>query len=75
MTAWMLVTYNASRVRGQARHDVGRLAQWLERLLHTQEVTGSSPVPPTIKLEGLGQSSCLLSKKGVVEYKLDHIIV
>jgi site-specific recombinase XerD len=26
---------------------VGRLAQWLERLLHTQEVTGSSPVPPT----------------------------
>ena len=26
----------------------GRLAQWLERLLHTQEVTGSSPVLPTI---------------------------
>ena len=27
----------------------GRLAQWLERLLHTQEVTGSSPVLPTIQ--------------------------
>ena len=26
----------------------GRLAQWLERLLHTQEVTGSSPVPPIL---------------------------
>src|SRR4030067_2045292 len=25
----------------------GRLAQWLERMLHTHEVTGSSPVPPT----------------------------
>ena len=25
----------------------GRLAQWLERLLHTQEVRGSSPRPPT----------------------------
>jgi pentatricopeptide repeat protein len=29
---------------------LGRLAQWLERLLHTQEVTGSSPVPPTTNL-------------------------
>ena len=29
---------------------MGRLAQWLERLLHTQEVTGSSPVSPTITL-------------------------
>ena len=28
---------------------MGRLAQWLERLLHTQEVTGSSPVSPTIE--------------------------
>jgi hypothetical protein len=27
----------------------GRLAQWLERLSYTQEVTGSSPVSPTIK--------------------------
>ena len=35
-------------VWGQDRYDLGRLAQWLERLLHTQEVTGSSPVPPTI---------------------------
>ena len=25
----------------------GRLAQWLERLLHTQEVGGSTPPPPT----------------------------
>jgi hypothetical protein len=36
-------------VCGQAKHNFGRLAQWLERLLHTQEVTGSSPVPPTTK--------------------------
>ncbi len=27
----------------------GRLAQWLERLPHTQEATGSSPVAPTTK--------------------------
>src|SRR5207249_5244455 len=25
----------------------GRLAQWLERMLHTHEVAGSSPAPPT----------------------------
>jgi hypothetical protein len=29
---------------------LGRLAQWLERLLHTQEVRGSTPRPPTINL-------------------------
>ena len=28
---------------------VGRLAQMGERLVYTQEVAGSSPVPPTIK--------------------------
>ena len=28
----------------------GRLAQLVERFLHTEEVTGSSPVPPTISL-------------------------
>jgi hypothetical protein len=27
----------------------GRIAQWLEHLLHTQGVTGSSPVSPTIR--------------------------
>ena len=27
----------------------GLLAQWLEHLLHTQGVTGSSPVSPTIR--------------------------
>ena len=26
----------------------GRLAQGLERLLHTQEVIGSNPLPPTM---------------------------
>src|SRR5947208_4524234 len=31
-----------------ARPDQGRLAQLVERLDHTQEVTGSSPVAPTI---------------------------
>ena len=29
------------------QYNLGRLAQRLERLLHTQEVTGSNPVPPT----------------------------
>ena len=34
----------------EARIDTfrGRLAQWLERLLHTQEVSGSNPLLPTI---------------------------
>ena len=41
---WLIFT----AVWGRERHDFGRLAQWLERLLHTQEATGSSPVPPTI---------------------------
>ena len=31
----------------QDRYDLGRLAQRIERLLHTQEVGGSSPLPPT----------------------------
>ena len=31
-----------------ARHAPGRLAQLVERFLHTEEVTGSSPVSPTI---------------------------
>ena len=29
------------------RNDSGRLAQWLERSLHTREVRGSSPRLPT----------------------------
>ena len=41
---WSIFT----RVWGQDKYEFGRLAQWLERLLHTQEVTGSNPVPPTI---------------------------
>jgi hypothetical protein len=34
----------------EARIDtfLGRLAQWLERLLHTQEVSGSNPLLPTM---------------------------
>ena len=39
---WSIFT----RVWGQDKYEFGRLAQWLERLLHTQEVTGSSPVLP-----------------------------
>ena len=41
--AWRAV--GNSRVRRS--RGVGRLAQWLERLLHTQEVRGSTPRPPT----------------------------
>jgi hypothetical protein len=29
----------------------GRLAQWLERMLHTHEVAGSSPAPPTSRFQ------------------------
>src|ERR1035437_8316043 len=28
---------------------LGRLAQWLERLVYTEDVAGSNPAPPTIK--------------------------
>jgi hypothetical protein len=36
----------------EARIDTfrGRLAQWLERLLHTQEVRGSNPLLPIFPL-------------------------
>ena len=44
---------------------IGRLAQlWLERLLDMQEVTGSSPVSPTIEEEAFLFSSGLGSKMG-----------
>ena len=44
---------------------VGRLAQSVERRLHTAEVAGSIPVPPTIRSQGVvtvGQPplACLL---------------
>ena len=39
------------RFQAQISFDFGRLAQRLERLLHTQEVTGSNPVSPTINFD------------------------
>jgi hypothetical protein len=47
--------------------DFGRLAQWLERLLHTQEVTGSSPVPPICRSGGMADAlrSGRSARKGV----------
>ena len=44
-------------------------------LLHTQEVTGSSPVSPTIEPRAIAQTSWLLWKTWVVEYDTDHLIV
>ena len=44
------------RLPGQIRHENGRLAQWLEHLLHTQGVSGSSPLSPTILYDR--QNSC-----------------
>ena len=44
-----LTSVDFSRSFGENKYDFGRLAQWLERLLHTQEATGSNPVLPTPK--------------------------
>ena len=46
-----------NEVRGQIGWDFGRLAQWLERLLHTQEAGGSTPPPPTIHILSKGLDS------------------
>src|SRR5262249_60939056 len=47
--AWSSCAYYASpAAHGGDKGDAqGRLAQWVERLLYTQDVGGSSPSPPT----------------------------
>ena len=42
-------TYNLMCPNGK-----GRLAQWLERLVHTEEVGGSTPPSPTMQIETIG---------------------
>lgn len=44
---------------------LGRLAQLGERLLYTQEVTGSSPVPPTICTPKRGRGAVWLARRPV----------
>ncbi len=44
---------------------LGRLAQLGERLLYTQEVTGSSPVPPTICTPKRGRGAAWLARRPV----------
>ena len=42
-------TYNLMCPNGK-----GRLAQWLERLVHTEEVGGSTPPSPTMQIGTIG---------------------
>ena len=48
----------------------GRLAQWLERLVHTEEVVGSNPSPPTTQTRqwgrGGGMADALRSGRSVL---------
>src|SRR6266852_4966543 len=49
----MLAQLRAAAIKVNAQ---GRLAQWVERLLYTQDVGGSSPSPPT-SLRACGASA------------------
>src|SRR6516164_7237473 len=53
----MLAPPRTAAIKGDAQ---GRLAQWVERLLYTQDVGGSSPSPPT-GLRACGASAGKLS--------------
>src|SRR5215470_10453834 len=56
LSSGLLCASLASATHGGNKARRGRLAQWVERLLYTQDVGGSSPSPPT-SLRACGASA------------------